>query len=154
MNGSHIKKLIEIEFKYTTFKEHEFCKEPTHDIDVPYFFENQTIGKKFKSFLGLLVRCNFMEATKLATQYILAKVVHKNLYINDPFDTYDFLMSQSEFVGVRSRFFIKTGASSTKYDNCQIEFKKLAALLNRLKTVGIFLDIIQAIEHIMNAMSI
>lgn len=133
----HIRSLMQIEFNYALFNKHFFSKEPTHDIDVPYFFENQTRVKKTKSIVGLLRKKKITTAAKLASGCILTTPLRKKFLIEDPFDTYDFLMSQSEAIGVKSRFFIKTGASNRHYDNFH-EWKsnELAALLRSIQNRG------------------
>ena len=63
--------------------------------------------------------------------------MRSKLNISDPFDTYDFLMSESEAIGVQSRFFIKTGHTSQRYDNFHNwNSKKLSTLLDSIRNRG------------------
>ena len=83
----------------------------THDIDKLYLWKNWK--QVFRVAIGdLLKRKSFRLANERLFEYYLIK----NNKMNDSFDTFDWLMDQSEVIGVKSRFYFMSGGV-TKYDN-------------------------------------
>jgi len=103
----------------------------THDIDNPYFWNNSK--QLIKIVAGdLLKRHSFNLAINRIKEYYLVK---KNK-IKDPFDTFDWLMDQSECIGIKSRFYFMSGGI-TKFDNTyNINNPKILELIQKIKHRG------------------
>ena len=84
----------------------------THDIDRLYMWNSWK--HVIRVAMGdLLKRKNISSAKKRLSGYFLLK----RKKINDPYDTFDWLMDISENNGSKSRFYLMSGGV-TNYDNC------------------------------------
>ena len=83
----------------------------THDVDHPLKYTHLTSG--LKEIIGDLLK---RKSIPLAKQNLIKKLKVLFALENDPFDTFDFLMTTSETLGVKSYFFFM-GQGTTKFDN-------------------------------------
>jgi len=103
----------------------------THDVDELYMW------KSWKQVLrvatgDILKRKNLGLALERISEYFLIK----RKRINDPFDTFDWLMDKSEAIGVKSRFYFMSGGV-TEYDNrYKINEPKSLKLIKKIKKRG------------------
>ena len=87
---------------------------PTHDIDRPAKYQFQT---KFKAIKLLLLERSLKNMSLnlfdiLTTDGRSQPILNKN----DPFNTFDWLMTQSELRGLQSEFYFLSGTNSQEYD--------------------------------------
>jgi len=103
----------------------------THDIDKLYLWKNWK--QVIRVAIGdLLKRKSFRLANERLAEYYL---INRNK-IDDSFDTFDWLMDQSEVIGVKSRFYFMSGGV-TKYDNWyKIDEPKCLDLMNKINRRG------------------
>ncbi len=103
----------------------------THDVDELYMYKSWE--QIFRMGLGDIVkRRSFTLAIERVAEYFLIK----REKINDPFDTFDWLMDKSEAVGVKSRFYFMSGGV-TSYDNrYKIDEPKSLKLIEKIKRRG------------------
>ena len=91
---------------------------PTHDVDALTLVS-------IKSVIGDFIK---RRNIKLALRHA------KYLYSNDPYDTYDYLMTTSEKYGVKSRFYFMSTDSKLEYDTSdylkRIKFKSIIRQIN------------------------
>jgi len=92
-------------------KEKKFKLILTHDIDNLYKWKS---WKQIIRIAGgdVLKRRNLNLALSRIRKY--EKI--RQGKINDPYDTFDYLMDKSESIGIKSRFYFMSGGV-TKYDN-------------------------------------
>jgi hypothetical protein len=103
----------------------------THDVDELYMWKSWK--QVFRVVLGdILKRKNLSLAIERVAEYLLVK----RAKINDPFDTFDWIMDKSESVGVKSRFYFMSGGV-TAYDNrYKIDEPKSLKLIDTIKKRG------------------
>ncbi len=113
------------------FKERKFQLYLTHDVDELYQWKNWK--QVFRVTLGdVIKRRNLGLVLERVSEYFLVK----REKINDPFDTFDWLMDKSEAVGVKSRFYFMSGGV-TQYDNrYKIDEPKSLELIQKIKKRG------------------
>lgn len=91
-----------------------FRIEPTHDVDHPSafsFLSNKTAVKAaFSYFAKTRDPSIFCRAIKIRCNS------HHHLHEEDPYNTFNWLMEQSESVGIASRFYFKTGSTDKQKD--------------------------------------
>lgn len=107
-------------------KDRQFSFLMTHDVDLPRLWWN---GKDFiRSVVGSLVKRRDLKGTlKLLRWWIKGQ---------DPFDTFDLLMSRSESYGLRSHFFFMSGGTSDKDNYYRIDHPKILQLMETIKKRG------------------
>lgn len=89
-------------------KKREYKLVLTHDVDTPLRWPNAF--KAFSNIGGdLLIRRDVAQALNTSKNYLLTKLGRKK----DPYDTFDFLMDESERLGIKSHFFFKGGGDSS-----------------------------------------
>lgn len=106
-------------------RERSFKMNLTHDIDVISYRKRS----KFIALSGdILKRANMTMAFQRM----------KYLFLNNPYDTFDFLMDQSENAGIRSRFYFMAAASSqNKYEGDNyIDKKDFITIQQKIKDRG------------------
>ncbi|OPL10017.1 MAG: hypothetical protein AVO34_12600 [Firmicutes bacterium ML8_F2] len=82
---------------------------PTHDVDSPFDPCVRSIRSLVRSMGGDVVK---RRSTKLAADRMLQYVNFKRGSGKDPYDTFDWLMRQSEKAGLRSAFYFKAAQNS------------------------------------------
>ena len=103
----------------------------THDVDELYRWKSWK--HVLRVALGdVLKRKNLFLAMERISEYYLVQ----RGKINDPFDTFDWLMDKSEAVGVKSQFYFMSGGV-TVYDNrYKIDEPKALELIEKIKKRG------------------
>lgn len=118
------------------FKEKTFQLILTHDVDEIYRWNN--IKQVLRVMLGdIIKRKNISLALHRIKQYMLIETNK----IQDPYDTFDWLMDKSEEIGVKSRFYFMSGGI-TQYDNrYKINEKKAKKIIQNIKMRDHFIGI-------------
>lgn len=99
---------------------------PTHDVDLPRLWWN--VKDKARSLAGsLLKRRSLKEFSTLTNSVIKNK---------DPFDTFDYLMSESEKNGLQSHFFFMSGGTSEKDNHYIISHPEIQNLIQSIHERG------------------
>ena len=103
----------------------------THDVDHLYFWKSRS--QLLRLIAGdILKRRNLPLAIHRWKEYLN---VQKGK-IPDPFDTFDWLMEQSERIGEKSRFYFMSGGQ-TKYDNhYSLSDRRVDKLMSEIKKRG------------------
>ncbi len=113
------------------FKKREFKVFITHDVDEIYFWKGSK--QLARVVLGDIVK---RKDLSLALNRIKEFISVKSGKISDPYDTFDWLMSESEKIGAKSRFYFMSGGV-TQYDNrYKIDEKKALNLIEKIKKRG------------------
>ncbi|WP_373073588.1 polysaccharide deacetylase family protein [Sulfurimonas sp.] len=102
--------LIELEYDSNRFKVKDYELYISHDVDVIYRWKSLKQVLKI-AISDIIKRRSFSLALERILEY---SAICRNK-INDPYDTFDFLMEKSEFLGTKSRFYFMSGGN-TKYD--------------------------------------
>jgi hypothetical protein len=110
-------------------KEKKFELILTHDVDEVKFWQNKK--QLFRMILGDIVK---RKNIKLAFTRIAEYFLVKENKINDPYDTFDWLMDKSEAMGVKSRFYFMSGGV-TSYDN-RYDITTQKSLIEKIKNRG------------------
>ncbi|PSM52608.1 hypothetical protein CBLAS_0718 [Campylobacter blaseri] len=121
----------ELEFKKRKF---EFIL--THDVDHIYKWDTP---KKFIRHLcgDIILRKSFKEFFKSILYYIKVRIK----IVNDPYDTFDYLMNVSEKIGTKSYFFFMA-EGLTNFDNrYKTDDKIVVELFNKIKSRGHYIGI-------------
>jgi len=113
------------------FKTHSYQLVLTHDVD------NIAKWDSFKKFVrhlagDLILRKSIIEFFK-SIKYFIKMKFH---IVNDPYDTFDWLMDQSEAVGVKSRFYFMSGGVTNFDNNYKINALKSLELIEKIKKRG------------------
>ncbi len=113
------------------FREHAFKLIPTHDVDHIRYWKS---AHQMKRQVGgdLLKRLNPMKAMDSYTNY---QKVAKGI-INDPYDTFDWLMTQSENANLKSRFYFIAGGKTEHEGNYDIHSPEVRRLMDEIKERG------------------
>ena len=103
----------------------------THDVDELYMWKSWK--HVFRVALGDVVK---RKSLSLAFSRVSEYFGVQQGKINDPFDTFDWLMDKSESVGIKSRFYFMSGGV-TEYDNrYKIDEPKALELIEKIKKRG------------------
>jgi hypothetical protein len=103
----------------------------THDVDYLYLWEN---GRGFaRSLAGDVVK---RRALHLAISNLGRFTAMKLGLAADPYDTFDYLMTRSEKLGVTSRFYFMSGGNSEHDRHYSIEAPRARQLLNEIDSRG------------------
>ncbi|MBQ2594038.1 MAG: polysaccharide deacetylase family protein [Candidatus Riflebacteria bacterium] len=112
-------------------KQHNFEMLLTHDVDSPFKYINWRFG------LGEICRDLFKNHNiKLATDDLLYKIKSHLNPDYDPYNTFDFLMNQSERLGLKSHFFFMGGGLNENDGYFDIQNKKIQSLVKEIKKRG------------------
>jgi len=121
-------KFLELDSSFV-FKKREFELVLTHDVD------NVRFWKSKKQLIRLVVGDILKRKDiSLAIDRIREYYEVSKGYIKDPYDTFDWLMEQSERIGVQSRFYFMSGGV-TQYDN-RYDIKQQKQLIEKIKSRG------------------
>ncbi len=112
-------------------KERKFQLYLTHDVDHIYFWRNWK--QVFRIALGDIVK---RKSLSLALERISEYYLIRRNKINDPYDTFDWLMDKSEAVGVKSQFYFMSGGVTQHDNNYRIDEPKSIELIERIKKRG------------------
>lgn len=114
-----------------SFKKRSFELIPTHDVDHIRYWKSE---KQMKRQLGgdILKRYNPLLAMKTYREY--QNVARGKM--KDPYDTFDFLMSKSEEVGLKSRFYFIAGGKTEHEGNYDIHSPEAKSLIQKIKERG------------------
>ena len=103
----------------------------THDVDELYMWKSWK--HVFRVALGDVVK---RKSLSLAFSRVSEYLGVQQGKINDPFDTFDWLMDKSESIGIKSRFYFMSGGV-TEYDNrYKIDEPKALELIEKIKKRG------------------
>ena len=116
------------------FKEQEYKLILTHDVDEVKFWKDTK--QLLRILLGDVLK---RKDLKLAMERLKNYLLVKKGKVKDPFDTFDWLMDQSESIGVKSRFYFMSGGV-TEYDN-RYDITTQDKLIERIKQRGHFIGI-------------
>jgi hypothetical protein len=103
----------------------------THDVDFPFKYNSWSDG--LREIAGDLIK---RKSLRLAAKNTATKIgVHLGKR-SDPLDTFDFLMTQSERMNLKSHFFFM-GSGASRYDNkYDIKSPKIKKLANKIRSRG------------------
>lgn len=103
----------------------------THDVDSLYQW--RSFKHIFRVMLGDLIK---RKSIKLALQRFKEYYLIKKGKLKDSFDNFDWLMEQSESMGIKSRFYFMSGGTSS-YDNAyKIDESKSLELIKKIQDRG------------------
>ena len=121
-------KLLELDSSLI-FKKREFELILTHDVDEVKFW-------KSKKQLSRIVMGDILKRKnmKLAFNRIKEYYLVSKAKIQDPFDTFEWIMDKSEAIGVKSRFYFMSGGV-TQHDN-RYNIKTQKELMSKIKERG------------------
>lgn len=112
-------------------KQHKYEMLLTHDVDVPFKYKDLKTG--IREIGGDILK---RHSLSLAIRNTLSKLKSHINPKQDPFYTFDFLMEQSEKLGLKSHFFFM-GGGITDYDNCyNLYSKKNQQLVKEIQNRG------------------
>jgi len=113
------------------FKKREYQLFLTHDVDELYQWKSWK--HIFRVALGDIIK---RKSLSLAFERVAEFFLIKRDKIDDPFDTFDWLMDKSDAKGVKSRFYFMSGGV-TPYDNrYKIDEPKSLKLIKKIKERG------------------
>lgn len=93
---------------------HHFKINPSHDVDMPSQYGFLNIKQMFKYMASHAInRGDIREAASVAYYKIFTR---SKILDGDPFNTFDFLMSESEKRGLKSAFYFMAGSTNPLYD--------------------------------------
>ncbi len=113
------------------FEEREYQLFLTHDVDELYKWKSWK--QVFKVAVGDVVK---RKSISLALERFSEYFLIKREKINDPFDTFDWLMDKSEAIGVKSRFYFMSGGVTTYDNRYKIDEAKSLELMEKIKKRG------------------
>lgn len=113
---------------HLVFKKHEYELLLTHDVDVP--FKYYSIIGSFRSLLGDLVS---RKSFNLFFKNISIFVKSLLNYEQDPFFTFDYILSLNKKHNIRSCFFFMSGGLTDKDNFYKIMSYKLSKLIDKIK---------------------
>lgn len=97
-----------------TRKKHSFQVIPTHDVDRPFKYLNKTYWSIMKSMVEeSLYRGSPAKSLKILRDSLLSKVTKGDI---DPFNTFNYIMEQSEKRGLQSEFYFLTKVTDPQKD--------------------------------------
>jgi hypothetical protein len=140
-----LKELLKTAGFKAAFKEGKFELIPTHDVDHIRYWKSE---KQMKRQLGgdVLKRFNPLKALRTYTEF--RKVSSGK--IKDPYDTFDWLMSQSEQRNVQSRFYFIAGGSTEHEGNYDIKSSEVKKLLREILQRGHIIGIHPSYDSFMD----
>lgn len=101
----------------------------THDVDIPFEFLIQPLYKLFLKMGGDIARRrNLFGALKNFVGWTKVRIGHQN----DPFNTFDWIMDQSERAGIKSSFNIMSGGRTPMDFYYPIESPDIQSLLEKV----------------------
>lgn len=115
-------------------KQHKYEMMLTHDVDSPFKYNNWKSGIR-EIGRDLLKKHNI----KLATKSLLSKIKSHLDSHYDPNNKFDFLMNQSEKLGLKSYFFFMGGGLTKFEENYDLRHKKIQTLVKEIKSRGHFI---------------
>lgn len=145
-----LKQLINSNFPQTIFKKHYFKIILSHDVDRPFFYYSLSISNMIRIVIGdILKRRSIMSAIKRFTIWLDINIFRN--YHKDPYYTFDFIMKEAEFRGIKSCFYFMTSGNNKKYDsNYLIENKLIIKLIKKIINRGHFIGIHPSYETYLN----
>ena len=111
------------------FKQKKYELVLTHDVDEVRFWQSKK--QLVRLVVGDILK---RKDVSLAIDRIREYYEVSKGYIKDPYDTFDWLMEQSERIGVQSRFYFMSGGV-TQYDN-RYDIKQQKQLIEKIKSRG------------------
>ena len=124
------KKLLKLD-STLVFKKKKFELILTHDVDEIQMWKSWK--QVFRVALGDIVK---RKDIALAFERVAEYFLIKREKINDPFDTFEWLMDKSEAIGIKSRFYFMSGGL-TEFDNrYKIDSPKVLELIEKIKKRG------------------
>jgi len=118
------------------FKKREYQLTLTHDVDHLYFWKNSQ--QLMRIVIGdIIKRKDVKLAFNRVKEYLFVKIGK----IQDPFDTFDWIMEQSESIGLKSRFYFMSGGVTQFDNNYKIDEPKALSLIAKIKKRGHYIGI-------------
>ena len=107
----------------------------THDVDHPFSFDNKPLSTILKMTAGdLLKRKNIQLFSKRVGSFFLSKMGNDQY---DPFNTFEFIMNESESNNVKSAFFFISGHTAGTIDGYyDLDMPKIRQLMRRIHARG------------------
>ncbi|TLF45504.1 hypothetical protein FEI13_17870 [Halomonas urmiana] len=120
---------------HSELKQHQFSIKPSHDVDVPSLYGFRSVKGVVRSMVGdVLKRRDFQSA--LIAPWIKINT-RKCLHVSDSFNTFDWLMDQSEKNGLRSAFYFICGRTDVSKDaDYEPEHPAIRNLMRRIHSRG------------------
>ena len=103
----------------------------THDVDVPFLWNNNSPKRCLKEAVKVILRPS-MKQFKRAKSSIVSLLNYKK----DPHWTFELLMDISEAYGLKSYFFFMSGGTSDKDNFFKIDSPKITSLIQNIKEKG------------------
>lgn len=106
---------------------------PTHDVDLPFDTAFQNPGRLIIKLGGdLIIRRSLKQAANRAIDYCR----YKKGKMKDPFDTFDWLLDQSESAGCMSAFYFKASKGSLFDLEYSLQDSRIQALFEAIRKRG------------------
>jgi hypothetical protein len=116
--------------RYRTFR-----VQPTHDVDVPFFWLSRPFGSLVRSMASKTLKGRRLSGALSDLHSWLTAQMGR--HSNDPYDTFDRLMSVSEEASVASAFYFMAGCTNPKYDGSySLRQSSIRSLLRRIVERG------------------
>lgn len=112
-------------------KQHKFEMLLTHDVDFPFKYSS------WKSGIGYIGRNTLIRHNlKPAVESLLSKIKSHIDCKKDPYNTFGFLMDQSEKLGLKSHFFFIGGGLTQYEENYDLQNKKIQSIVKEIQARG------------------
>lgn len=122
--------------KSIKFKKREYKLYLTHDVDFILKYKDMKSG--IREIVGDIVK---RKNIKFAVSNIIVKIKTHLKLQKDPFDTFDYLMDESEKIGLKSYFFFM-GKGVSKFDNMyKSDESFVQSLVHKIKQRGHYIGI-------------
>ncbi|MGH1462415.1 MAG: polysaccharide deacetylase family protein [Neptuniibacter sp.] len=127
--------IIKRQWPGISLKEHFFEMKVSHDVDWPSRYGFSSIGRMVRLMAGDVLK---RQSIKQATMGPLIRIrTKKQLLSSDPFNTFDFIMSQSEELGLASAFNFICGKTDNLRDAEYVpEHPAIRELMRRIHARG------------------
>ena len=126
--------VIERQWLGVVLKRHEFKLSLSHDVDRPARYGFANPYNLIRRMVGDFARGEIRSVLHALTSSLKTKTTIDKL---DPFNTFDWIMDQSEYLGLTSDFYFLCGKTSTAMDGeYDIEHPSIRYLLRRIYARG------------------
>jgi hypothetical protein len=116
-------------------KRHEFQTLVSHDVDRPSRYGFSSLGVLFRRMMGDLIRRRELRSSVLAPW--IRRQSRSTLHPADPYNTFSWIMEQSENKGLISAFYFICGRTDPRFDaDYEIEHPAMRRLLREIHARG------------------
>lgn len=114
--------------------QHKFSTKVSHDVDTPSLYGFKSWGTIFRMMVGHLLKRGDIKAFIVA--FWVKLTTRKKLHLQDPYNTFDWLMEQSEVNNLTSAFYFICGGMTDKDADYILEDPLIQELMLRIYRRG------------------